>query len=114
MSQVVVVNITPHLTHLGTLCFLRGIFRRVVATKPVSCFKYRSSCYVTCFGFSPDRAAPDDTAGGEPEAEPAAAAAAGGGGAESGLGEPLDAKSAVGTRVYCPLPSAPTPLSFFL
>ena len=34
MSQVVVVNITPHLTHLGTLCFLRGIFRRVVATKP--------------------------------------------------------------------------------
>ena len=43
---MVVLNITPQLTHLGTLCFLRGLFRRLVATKPTSCFKYRSSCYV--------------------------------------------------------------------
>ncbi len=75
-SLVVVVNITPHLTHLGTLCFLRGIFRRVVATKPVSCFKYRSSCYVTCFGYAPDRAAPVARSG-EPEPEPAAAPSGG-------------------------------------
>jgi len=27
---VVVLNITPQLTHLGTLCFLRGLFRRLV------------------------------------------------------------------------------------
>eukprot|EP01047_Picozoa_sp_COSAG01_P075145 COSAG01_NODE_12782_length_1686_cov_2.051670_1_plen_97_part_00 len=39
-TLVVVLNITPHLTHLATLCFLRTVFRRIVATKPVSCFKY--------------------------------------------------------------------------
>ena len=29
-ALVVVLNITPQLTHLGTLCFLRGLFRRLV------------------------------------------------------------------------------------
>lgn len=46
-AGVVVLNITPQLTHLGTLCFLRGIFGRLVATKPTSCFKYSPTPYLS-------------------------------------------------------------------
>jgi 23S rRNA U2552 (ribose-2'-O)-methylase RlmE/FtsJ len=52
---VVVLNVTPLAMNMQPICFLRSCFSRLVALKPKSNFKYRSSFYMTCFGYDPKK-----------------------------------------------------------
>ena len=52
-DMVVVLNTTPLAMNMQPLCFLRSCFSRLVALKPKSNFKYRSSFYLSCFGYDP-------------------------------------------------------------
>ena len=56
---VVVLNVTPLAMNMQPICFLRSVFGRLVALKPKSNFKYRSSFYMTCFGYDPSKLHPD-------------------------------------------------------
>jgi 23S rRNA U2552 (ribose-2'-O)-methylase RlmE/FtsJ len=52
-DMVVVLNTTPLAMNMQPLCFLRSCFTKLVALKPKSNFKYRSSFYMSCFGYDP-------------------------------------------------------------
>ena len=57
-DMVVVLNTTPLAMNMQSLCFLRSCFTKLVALKPKSNFKYRSSFYLSCFGYSPQNMFP--------------------------------------------------------
>ena len=52
-DMVVVLNTTPLAMNMQPLCFLRSCFTKLTALKPKSNFKYRSSFYMTAFGYDP-------------------------------------------------------------